>query len=44
MISRREYVELHNIEWDYNHSLCSECEYGQNNTCKHENCPNGGEN
>ena len=40
-MSRSEYIELHSIEWDIEHSLCGECEYRDD--CRHytsEGCPN----
>ena len=41
MISDRDrYIDLHGIEWDYNHSACAECTLSE---CGYyyDNCPHG---
>lgn len=42
MMKRSEYIELHSIEWDIEHSPCGECKFVKNCQYYYGKCPNEG--
>jgi len=40
IMNRREYIELHSIEWDIMHSPCGKCKFVDNCQYYYGKCPN----